>query len=131
MESTDLDYPVNMADGDVLIPDELVDGCIALRIDGDSMMPSYQPADIVVFSADRTPLDDNDCLVRLGDSHNFSTTLKRIHFVDASGVKQQDGEYLFLEPLNSAHTPRIVRRATLTGIYPALWKISPAGHGPQ
>jgi len=127
MEATDLDYPANVADRDILIPDELVDGCFALRIDGDSMMPLYQPGDIVVFSADRTPLDGNDCLVRLGDGDNFSTTFKRIHFVDASGVKQKDGDYVFLEPLNSAHTPRIVRRDDLTGIYPALWKISPIG----
>lgn len=126
-EATDLDYPVNVADGEVLIPNELVDGCFALRIDGDSMLPVYQPGDIVIFSADRTPLDGDDCLVRLGDGDNFATTFKRIHFVDASGVKQQGGEFLFLEPLNSAHMPRIVRREDLTGVFPAIWKVSAVG----
>jgi SOS-response transcriptional repressor LexA len=126
-EATDLDYPVNVADDEILIPNELVDGCFALRIDGDSMLPVYQPGDIVIFSADRTPLDGDDCLVRLGDGDTFSTTFKRIHFVDASGAKQQGGEFLFLEPLNSAHTPRIVRREDLTGVYPALWKLSAVG----
>ena len=124
IEATDLDYPVNIADRDALIPNELVDGCFALRIDGDSMVPVYQPGDIVIFSGDRTPVDGDDCLVRLGDTDNFSTTFKRIHFVDASGIKNKDGEFLFLEPLNSDHAPRIVRRADLTGLYPALWKVS-------
>ncbi len=126
-EATDLDYPVNVADSQVLIPDELVDGCFALRIDGDSMLPVYQSGDVVIFSGDRTALDGDDCLVRLGDDNNFSTTFKRIHFVDASGVKQKDGDYVFLEPLNCAHTPRIVRRMDLTGLYPAVWKISAVG----
>ncbi|MGC8559733.1 MAG: helix-turn-helix domain-containing protein [Phycisphaerae bacterium] len=124
IEATDLDYPVNIADRDALIPNELVDGCFALRIDGDSMTPVYQPGDIVIFSGDRTPVDGDDCLVRLGDADNFSTTFKRIHFVDASGVKNKDGEFVFLEPLNSDYAPRIVRRVDLTGLYPALWKVS-------
>ena len=129
IEATDLDYPVNIADRDALIPDELVDGCFALRIDGDSMTPVYQPGDIVIFSGDRTPVDGDDCLVRLGDADNFSTTFKRIHFVDASGVKNKEGEFVFLEPLNSDHAPRIVRRIDLTGLYPALWKVSAVRRG--
>ncbi len=129
IEATDLDYPVNIADRDALIPNELVDGCFALRIDGDSMTPVYQPGDIVIFSGDRTPVDGDDCLVRLGDADNFSTTFKRIHFVDASGVKAKDGEFVFLEPLNSDHAPRIVRRVDLTGLYPALWKVSAVCRG--
>lgn len=129
IEATDLDYPVNIADRDTLIPDELIDGCFALRIDGDSMTPIYQPGDIVIFSGDRTPVDGDDCLVRLGDADNFSTTFKRIHFVDASGVKNKEGEFVFLEPLNADHAPRIVRRIDLTGLYPALWKISAVRRG--
>lgn len=129
VEATDLDYPVNIADRDTLIPDELVDGCFALRIEGDSMTPVYQPGDIVIFSADRTPVDGDDCLVRLGDADNFSTTFKRIHFVDAAGLKTKDGEFIFLEPLNADHAPRIVRRSDLTGLYPALWKVSSIRRG--
>lgn len=124
MEATDLDYPPNIADRDALVPGELVDGCFALRIDGDSMWPMYQPGDIVIFAGNQSPQSGDDCLVRLGAQENFSTTFKRIHFVDAQGVKQADGQYFFLEPLNSQHVPRIIPRDEITGIYPAIWRVS-------
>lgn len=140
-EYTDLDYPVGVADAYVSAPAVTSDSIptaktpadpkiqtdsdmFALRITGDSMEPLYRHGDIVVFSARETPCDGDDCLVRLDAQENFSTTFKRIQFVQdaAAGTSGQ----VHLVPLNSAHATRTVNRESITGIYPALWRISPA-----
>ncbi len=140
-EYTDLDYPVGVADAYVSAPAVTPDSIpaaktpadpkiqtdsdmFALRITGDSMEPLYRHGDIVVFSARETPCDGDDCLVRLDAQENFSTTFKRIQFIQdaAAGTSGQ----VHLVPLNSAHATRTVNRESITGIYPALWRISPA-----
>jgi repressor LexA len=101
----------------------------AQRIEGDSMAPEYRAGDIVVLSAAQTPHSGSDCLVRLDEPENFSTTFRRIYFVDPAGKPADEGSLVQLVPLNSAHTTRTVRRTQITGLFPAVWKITPAGGG--
>jgi SOS-response transcriptional repressor LexA len=140
-EYTDLDYPVGVADAYVSAPAATPDSLtaaktpagpqgpadsdmFALRITGDSMEPLYQHGDIVVFSARETPCDGDDCLVRLDAVENFSTTFKRVHF--AQDATSGTAEQVRLVPLNPAHATRSVARESITGMYPAVWRVSPA-----
>ena len=137
-EFTDLDYPVGIADRYVSAPcppappaDSLAAGeadanMFALRIEGDSMEPLYHQGDIVVFSSTQPPRDGDDCLVRLDDAENFSTTFKRVEFATENNDSNADAPYLTLVPLNVAYARRSCRRGQITGLYPALWRITPA-----
>lgn len=138
-EYTDMDYPAGVADayiaGPAAPPEAVADatpgpatagnsGLFALRITGNSMEPLYQHGDIVVFSDHETPREGDDCLVRLDARENFSTTFKRVYF---SGDEKDEGvQQVRLVPLNTAHPTRSVARERITGMYPALWRVSPA-----
>ncbi len=134
-EFTDLDYPAGIADGDVPAPagtDERGPGAasntandmFALRIQGDSMEPHYHHGDIIVLSATQTPKDGDDCLVRFDEMRNFSTTFKRIYFEPAE--RQQTPTHVRLQPLNPKHRDRLIELQHVSGIFPAIWKITPA-----
>ncbi|NNM85809.1 MAG: helix-turn-helix domain-containing protein [Phycisphaerales bacterium] len=137
-EFTDLDYPAGIADGDVPAPastDEPGPGAVgatnkpandmfALRIQGDSMEPHYHHGDIIVLSATQTPKNGDDCLVRFDEMRNFSTTFKRIYFEPAES--QQTPTHVRLEPLNPKHRNRLIDLQHVSGIFPAIWKITPA-----
>jgi transcriptional regulator with XRE-family HTH domain len=138
-EYTDLDYPVGVADAYLPAPAPPVNsptsapartspaedsGMFALRITGDSMEPLYRHGDIVVFSARETPADGDDCLVRLDAQENFSTTFKRVHFL--ADTVPGTSDQVQLVPLNSMHATRNIAREHITGLYPAVWRISPA-----
>ena len=142
-EFTDLDYPAGIADSYIAapVPTETVTesgatsasgspdaGLFALRIEGDSMEPRYQQGDIVVFSSTQAPQDGDDCLVRLDDSENFSTTFKRIEFSagSAEAIPDADATYLTLVPLNPVYPRRSLRQSQISGLYPAVWRIRPA-----
>ena len=142
-EFTDLDYPVGIADSYISAPvpaDTIAEseaspaagspdaGLFALRIEGDSMEPRYKQGDIVVFSSTQTPQEGDDCLVRLDDSENFSTTFKRIEFAAGSAEAPPDADatYLTLVPLNPVYPRRPLRHSQITGLYPAVWRITPA-----
>ena len=142
-EFTDLDYPAGIADSYIAapVPAETTGesaasaapgspdaGLFALRIEGDSMEPRYHQGDIVVFSSTQTPQDGDDCLVRLDDSENFSTTFKRIEFAAGSAEAPTDADptYLTLVPLNPVYPRRGLRHSQITGLYPAVWRITPA-----
>ncbi len=145
-EFTDMDYPPGFADGYIAAPVAPAGGTgldaggagapataalFALRIEGDSMEPEYGHGDIVVFSTTDTPRAGDDCLVRLDDAENFSTTFKRITYIDTFGKTAPDGTMVLLAPLNSRHAPRTVERNRITGLYPALWRITPAASRQQ
>ncbi len=145
-EFTDMDYPPGFADGYIAAPvppsggigldansagTSAPYGLFALRIEGDSMEPEYGHGDIVVFSTTNTPRAGDDCLVRLDDAENFSTTFKRITYIDIAGKAAPDGTLVLLAPLNSRHAPRTVERNRITGLYPALWRITPAASRQQ
>ncbi len=140
-EYTDLDYPVGVADAYIPAPAPPTNsipaapartspaapepsGMFALRITGDSMEPLYRHGDIVVFSARETPGDGDDCLVRLDAQENFATTFKRVEFF--GGESPENAAQVRLVPLNTAHATRSVARERITGLYPAVWRISPA-----
>ena len=137
-EFTDLDYPAGIADGDVPAPvsadkpglgaagatNKPVGDMFALRIQGDSMEPHYHHGDIIVLSATQTPKNGDDCLVRFDEMRNFSTTFKRVYFEPAE--PQQASTHVRLEPLNPTHRHRLIELQHISGIFPAIWKITPA-----
>ncbi len=136
-EFTDLDYPAGIADGEVPAPTSTTEDVshtaapptaandmFALRIQGDSMEPHYHHGDIIVLSATQTPKDGDDCLVRFDEMRNFSTTFKRIYFEPAE--PQQTPTHVRLQPLNPKHRNRLIDLQHISGIFPAIWKITPA-----
>ncbi len=143
-EFTDLDYPAGIADSYIAAPlppetdsspaappngtarSSPDGGLFALRVEGDSMEPAYHSGDIVVFSSQRSAKDGDDCLVRLNDAENFSTTFKRIEFIHEDAAPNTDMPFITLIPLNPAHRRRTIRQGQITGLYPAVWRITPA-----
>ena len=133
-EFTDLDYPAGVADAYIPSPqpdspEDAEQNLFALRIDGDSMEPDYHAGDIIVLSATQMPQSGQDCLVRLDEAENFSTTFKRVYFVDSAGKPSGDGQLAQLVPLNPQHKTRTIERSQISGLFPAVWKITPAGRG--
>ncbi|MGC8552636.1 MAG: helix-turn-helix domain-containing protein [Phycisphaerae bacterium] len=137
-EFTDLDYPAGIADGEVPAPagtaergsgaagaaSNAANDMFALRIQGDSMEPHYHHGDIIVLSATQTPRNGDDCLVRFDEMRNFSTTFKRIYFEPSE--PQQTPTHVRLQPLNPKHRNRLIELQHVSGIFPAIWKITPA-----
>lgn len=129
VEFTDLGYPARVADRYVNAADTGDADAFAARVAGDSMEPLYREGDIVVFSPARPVKSGTDCFVRLEPDHE--TTFKRVYFegelaesAAAPGVAPEPaakGEQLIrLQPLNSAHAPRVVPRERVAGMYAAV-----------
>lgn len=110
---TDLDYPPSVADEYVRCPDVHDGKAFAARIVGDSMEPAYHEGDIVIFSPNTPAADGNDCFVRFeGDG---GTTFKRAY--------QDDEGSLRLQPLNSKYPAEVHPRTSITGLWPAVFRI--------
>jgi SOS-response transcriptional repressor LexA len=124
-EHGDLDYPAGVADDYVPAPDlpnAPVKAAFALRISGDSMAPEYAEGEIIIVGpGDAT--DGDDCVVRLAESENFATTFKRLYF-----ERNADNEItrVRLVPLNPAHVERRLAPEEITGIYPLMYRLTPA-----
>lgn len=110
---TDLGYPARVADEQVDVPQMDDVDAFAARVVGDSMLPSYQAGDVIVFSPSREPTDGSDCFVRLLPDHQ--TTFKRVYFEDEDRVR--------LQPLNAAFKPQVVARDQIAGLYPAVYRM--------
>ena len=139
---TDLDYPVDIADQYVAVPDlpdAPASAAFAVRVQGESMLPEYREGEILIVgpvdearqasAASRTgadqpadPIDGRDCIVRLGALDDYATTFKRVHV-----VRDDAGEpvALRLVPLNRKFPVREVRLDQITGIYPLLYRLVP------
>lgn len=131
VDYTDLEYPLGVADryvGGVAGSDsqsDILPASIALRVTGDSMEPEYKDGDIVQF-ADAPARDGDDCLIRLGELEGFAQTFKRIYFVTQPGPDDEPQVIgVRLVPLNPKYQPREIRIEEATGIFPAIWKMSP------
>ncbi len=109
-EFTDLGYPARLADGYINTTDTGDADAFAARVRGDSMEPLYREGDIVVFSPAKVVKSGMDCFVRLEPDHE--TTFKRVYFEDDGRVR--------LQPLNSAHAPRVLAREQVAGMYAAV-----------
>ncbi|MGN6368194.1 MAG: helix-turn-helix domain-containing protein [Phycisphaerae bacterium] len=126
-EHGDLNYPAGIADDYIPVPDlptAPVKSAFALRISGDSMAPDYTEGEIIIVGpGDAT--DGDDCVVRLAESENFATTFKRLFFERNT---DNDITAIHLVPLNPAHRERRLAPEEITGIYPLMYRLTPAKH---
>jgi len=77
------------------------------------MEPSYREGDIVVFSPNTPVRSGDDCFVRFeGDGE---TTFKRFY--------EDDERIIRLQPLNSQYASRTHSRESITGLWPAVFRI--------
>ncbi|MEM9418954.1 MAG: LexA family transcriptional regulator [Planctomycetota bacterium] len=114
-EHTDLDFPDGTADQYLDVPDAVAPDSFSTVIAGQSMLPKYEPGDIVVCSASAKLEDGCDCFVRLEPDHE--STFKRVYFDEAEGT-------IRLQPLNPDFPPRIVKREQVAGLYRAVGRYS-------
>lgn len=114
-EHTDLGFPDGSADQYIDVPDAVTPDSFSTVIVGESMLPRYQPGDIVVCSASAKVEDGVDCFVRLEPDHE--STFKRVYFDEAAGT-------IRLQPLNPDFPPRIVAREQVAGLYRAVGRYS-------
>ena len=119
VEFTDLSYPARVADEYVSVPDVSDADAFAARVVGDSMEPRYREGDIVVFSPATDTPPGSDCFVRF--ERDAETTFKRVYFE----VSAEGAELIRLQPLNSAHPPRVVDREEVAGLYAAVYVVRP------
>jgi phage repressor protein C with HTH and peptisase S24 domain/DNA-binding XRE family transcriptional regulator len=110
---TDLDYPPSVADEYIRCPDLHDPQSFAARVVGDSMEPSYHEGDIVIFSPNTPARSGDDCFVRF--EQEGGTTFKRIY--------QDDEQTIRLQPLNNKYPGRTHPRETVTGLWPAVFRI--------
>lgn len=114
-EFTDLAYPRGVADAYVTCPD-LSDGdAFAARVCGDSMLPKYREADVVVFSPALVPRSGDDCFVRFEDGQ---TTFKRVFFEN----DEQGKPMIRLQPRNERYRPMTLPPERVTGLYKAVYR---------
>jgi len=111
-EFTDLDYPPSVADDYVRCPDVRDPQAFAARVVGDSMAPDYDEGDIVVFSPNTPAENGNDCFVRFDGG---GTTFKRFYLDDEQTIR--------LQPLNSRYPAQTYPRESITGLWPAMFRI--------
>jgi SOS-response transcriptional repressor LexA len=123
VEFTDLSYPARVADEYVSVPDVSDADAFAARVVGDSMEPQYREGDIVVFSPAADTPPGSDCFVRF--DRDAETTFKRVYFE----VSPAGAERIRLQPLNSAHPPRVVEREEVAGLYAAVYVVRPIAGG--
>ena len=111
---TDLDFPAQVADDYVDVPDVSDPDAFGARVVGDSMIPDYREGDIVIFSPLADVTDGSDCFARLEPDHE--TTFKRVFF--------EQGGRIRLEALNKRYQPKVYDREQVAGLYRAVWKMS-------
>jgi SOS-response transcriptional repressor LexA len=124
-EHGDLNYPAGVADDYVPapdLPDAPIKSAFALRISGDSMAPDYTEGEIIIVGPGDAA-DGDDCVVRLAETENFATTFKRVFFERDTN---NEISTILLVPLNPAHAERRVAAEEVTGIYPLLYRLTPA-----
>jgi repressor LexA len=110
---TDLDYPVGVSEEYVHCPGLTDEQAFATRVVGDSMEPVYHEGDLVVFSPNTQPRPGDDCFVRFAD--DAGTTFKRFY--------QDTPEEIRLQPLNNAYPAQIHSGDSITGLWPALFRV--------
>ncbi len=115
---TDHDYPRRIADEYIAAPDVVDPDAFAARVVGESMEPNYREGDIVVFSPEAAFESGCDYFVRLEPDHE--STFKRV-FIEGEG----GSETIVLQPLNAKFPPRVVKRENVSGMYRAVWRMSP------
>ncbi len=116
------------------LPDAPVKAAFALRIRGDSMLPEYAEGDMVIVGPGEAK-DGDDCVVRLGRGDDFATTFKRVFFVRAAdpgeGRGKESGEVIAvrLVALNQKYGERVVALEEVSGVYPLIYRLTPAKRG--
>ena len=109
----DLDSPASTREEVVHCPGLTDAQAFAARVVGDSMEPMYHEGDLVVFSPNTKPTPGDDCFVRFaGDT---GTTFKRFY--------QDTPDEIRLQPLNNAHPAQTHSSNSITGLWPAIFRI--------
>ncbi len=130
-EHGDMNYPAGIADEYIPAPDlpeNPVKNAFALRISGDSMSPEYPEGEIIIVGPGEAE-DGDDCVVRLGEDANFATTFKRIFFIRRGNKPTGEVESIRLVALNPKYAERVVGTEQVSGIYPLMYRLSPAKRG--
>lgn len=112
---TDGEYPVGFAEEYVPVAESIVrenPGCFALRIEGDSMVPRYQPGDYVVASPSREIVQGKPAIVQVGDAGEV--TCKCWYRTDS---------IVTLVAENKAYPPRIYDISQVLWAYPVVWEM--------
>lgn len=118
---TDMGYPARVADEYIRTPDLNDPDAFAARVVGDSMQPTYQEGDIVVFSPAKVVENGADCFVRL--EPDSESTFKRVYFqTDEAG-----NELIRIQPINNAYAPKTVPREQVAGLYAGVSVIRSIG----
>ncbi len=90
---------------------DIISGCFALQIDGDSMSPRINDGDYVILSAEFPAVQGRPAVVRL--SNQIGATCKIIRTID---------EQIHLIPINERYEIKIVPVSSL------LWALAVLGH---
>jgi phage repressor protein C with HTH and peptisase S24 domain len=118
---TDLGYPARVSDEYIRTPDLNDPDAFAARVVGDSMQPTYQEGDIVVFSPAKQVESGADCFVRL--EPDSESTFKRIYFETSEAGE----ELIRIQPINNAYPPQTVPREQVAGLYAGVSVIRSIG----
>ncbi|MFA6135289.1 MAG: LexA family transcriptional regulator [Phycisphaerae bacterium] len=116
---TDLDYPPSIADEYIRCVDLHDSQAFAARVVGDSMEPDYHEGDVVVFSPNTPAANGDDCFARFAD--DGGTTFKRLYQDQESNIR--------LQPLNNKYPAQVYPRESISGLWPAVFRIQPVRKG--
>lgn len=87
----------------LIVDNVLPDGCFALRVRGDSMIPEFNEGDVIVVNPFIRPTPGDYVIARVCSiAGNCETTLKRYALV---GVDEIGREVFELRPLNTLYAP--------------------------
>jgi repressor LexA len=116
---TDLDYPPSVAEEYVRCPDLHDSQAFGARVVGDSMEPIYHEGDIVIYTPNTPARPGDDCFVRFAE--DGGTTFKRFY--------QDEEGTIRLQPLNSKYPAQTYPRESITGLWPAAYRVQKVREG--
>lgn len=121
LDSTDLDYPVGIADDYLFVPQISDPSAFAFYVQGDSMHPEFPPGTLLIASPNTAANNGDPCFVRFDAVAPISgCTFKRVFFDDKSQVR--------LTPINQQYSEQNYPLDHISGIWPVVYELRPV-HG--
>jgi phage repressor protein C with HTH and peptisase S24 domain len=111
---TDLDYPVGVADGYVMVPDVADLQAFAITVCGASMEPRFREGDVLIISPSAPVSAGDFCFVRVDAGGHPTTTFKQVFFEDGT---------VRLVSINPAFPPQVYRREEVSGVFRAVRRV--------